>query len=380
MSLTDNIKAEAEALGFFLYGVTHPGQPPHLQQYKNWLEAGRHGQMAYLSRPDSVAKRADPSLILKECQSILSLGVLYSSPLYQPDTHQAGEIRGRVAAYAWGEDYHAVLPPRLERLAEKIAAILGRPIQHRRYTDTGPILERDLAQAAGLGWIGKNTCLISPHAGSFFFLAELLLNVEIEPDPPFLFDRCGTCRRCIEACPTGCILPDRTIDAGRCISYLTIENKSEIPIELRPQVGKWVFGCDICQEVCPWNLRFARPAGDPAFAPRPGISRPVLQDELKLTPRSFNQKFKASPILRARRRGYLRNVCVALGNQPDPDSVPILAEFLSSEPEALARSHAAWALGKIKTAAARQALDKSLKTETVTGALQEIRLALAGLP
>lgn len=380
MSINDDVKAEAQSLGFFLCGVTLLGKPPHLQQYQNWLEAGRHAGMDYLSRPEGVAKRADPSLNLKGCQSILSLGMLYSSPLHQPDAEVAREIRGRVAAYAWGADYHAVIPPRLEQLAEKISAILGRPIQHRRYTDTGPILERDLAQSAGLGWSGKNTCLISPQAGSFFFLAELFLDVEMEPDPPFPYDRCGTCRRCIEACPTECILPDRTIDAGRCISYLTIENKGEIPRDLRPQVGNWIFGCDVCQEVCPWNVRFAPAAGYPALTPRPEFLQPVLLEELRLTPHLFNQKFKDSPIQRARRRGYLRNVCVALGNQPDPELVPILTKVVLSEPEPLVRSHAAWALGKINTPAARHALGKALNTENEVSVLQEIRLVLSGLP
>jgi epoxyqueuosine reductase len=335
--------------------------------------------MAYLARLDAVAKRGDPGKVLEGCLSILSLGVLYTSPLQLPSDQQAtGGGRGRVAAYAWGEDYHTVLPPRLERLAQKISAMLEHPIRQRHYTDTGPILERDLAQAAGLGWIAKNTCLISPDAGSFFFLAELMLDVEIEPDPAFPYDRCGSCRRCIEACPTACILPDRTIDATRCISYLTIENKGPIPPELRPQVGNWIFGCDVCQEVCPWNLRFAPTAGDPAFAPRPGFPNPILRDELKLAPGEFNLKFKNSPILRARRRGYLRNVCVALGNQPDAGSVPDLVLILESELEPLVRSHAAWALGRIHNAATRVALEKSLKAEMDVHVLVEIREALAG--
>ena len=379
MSLTtDDIKAEAYNLGFLLAGVTLPHQPPHLAAYKRWLDSGRHGQMAFLSRPDSVQRRQNPRLIMPECQSILSLALLYSSPLDRPDEQQAAEIRGQVAAYAWGEDYHLIIPPRLNLLAEKISEILSRPILQRSYTDTGPVLEHDLAQQAGLGWIGKNTCLISPNFGSFFFLSELFLDIEIEPDQPFLFDRCGSCQRCIQVCPTHCILPNRTIDATRCISYLTIENKGAIPVELRPQVGNWIFGCDICQEECPWNLRFAPTVGDPAFADHVDIQQPVLRKELQLTARTFNQKFKHSPILRARRRGYLRNVCVALGNQPDSDSVPDLAGILQTEPEPLIRLHAAWALGKIDTPAAHSALEKILNTEDDPGVLQEIQQVLAG--
>ncbi len=376
MSHTDDIKAEAENLGFFLSGVGEPGKPAHFPQFENWLGSGRQGSMDYLARPESLAKRGNPGLVFAGVRSILSLGVLYSSPLNQPGERQSAEIRGRVAAYAWGEDYHAVLPPRLDRLAHKGEAILGKRVQQRRYTDTGPILERDLAMSAGMGWIGKNTCLISPSSGSFFFLAELLLDVELEPDPPFPYDRCGSCRRCIDACPTACILPDRTIDATRCISYLTIENKGTIPTELRPQMGNWVFGCDVCQEVCPWNLRFAPPAGDPAFAPRPNIPHPVLQNELKLDSPAFNQKFKDSPILRARRRGYLRNVCMALGNQPDSGNIPALADVLENEPEPLIRSHAAWALGRIATQVARKTLEIRLLVETEPIVRMEIQQAL----
>jgi epoxyqueuosine reductase len=186
-------------------------------------------------------------------------------------------------------------------------------VPNRYYTDTGPLLERDLAQRAGLGWIGKNTCLINPKQGSYFLLAEILLGLELEPDPPFTTDHCGTCTRCIEACPTECILPDRTIDARRCISYLTIELKDDIPEELRPLLGEWVFGCDVCQMVCPWN-RFASPEGDAAFSPRPGRANPEPDPRAGADPEAFNRKFKNSPVKRAKRRGYLRNVAVATGN------------------------------------------------------------------
>jgi len=263
---------------------------------------------------------------------------------------------GRVAAYAWGRDYHLILPERLEALASFIENLVGYPVPHRAYTDTGPILERDLAQQAGLGWIGKNTCLIHPRLGSYFLLAELLLGLELEPDPPFAADRCGSCTRCIEACPTGAILPDRTLDTRRCIAYLTIELKGAIPEELRPSLGNWVFGCDICQMVCPWN-RFASPEGDPAFAPRPGVRRPDLLTELALTPPEFNRKFKDSPIQRAKRRGYLRNVAVALGNLRAQNSeFSENSEFLAlaaleraaQDDEPLIREHASWAIEQKK--------------------------------
>ncbi len=378
MSLKDNIMAEAGSLGFSLAGVSRPEAPPHFPAFMRWLEQDRHGEMAYLARPESVRRRKDPGLILPGAQTILSLAVLYSSPALAPGSQQAGEIRGRVAAYAWGKDYHLVIPPRLDALAGKIARMLGRPAGkgQKRYTDTGPILERDWGQQAGLGWIGKNTCLISPSLGSNFFLAELLVDEAIEPDPPFAFDRCGSCQRCIQACPTRCILPDRTIDARRCISYLTIEKKGEIPLDLRPQMGNWVFGCDVCQEVCPWNLRFAPQNGDPAFEPRPEAAAPALLQDLRLTPEGFNRKFKDSPIQRSRRRGYLRNVCVALGNQGDASAIPALSGVLETEPEPLVRRHAAWALARIGTQAARWSLEKALNFESDPEVVSEIRQAL----
>jgi epoxyqueuosine reductase len=230
-------------------------------------------------------------------------------------------------------------------LSAFIGQLAGNPVPHRWYTDTGPILERDLAQLAGLGWIGKNTCLINPKAGSYFLLAEILLGIELEPDPPFTADRCGTCNRCIEACPTGCILPNRTLDARRCISYLTIENKGEIPTDLRPQMGNWVFGCDVCQMVCPWN-RFAANEYDRGLAPYPGLTGLDLRADLTLTPQGFNQKFKESPVQRARRRGYLRNVAIALGNSGNPAGIPILEKALQDD-EPLVRQYAGWALKQI---------------------------------
>ncbi|RME89824.1 MAG: tRNA epoxyqueuosine(34) reductase QueG, partial [Anaerolineae bacterium] len=293
-SLKEEILAEAHRLGFALAGVTTPDPPPHITTFERWLEANRHGDMAYLAEARARARRADPRRILPECRSILVLAISYPNPLTAPQP-QGQPPHGRVAAYAWGEDYHLVLPERLKSLVAFIEHRIGHPVPNRWYTDTGPILERDLAQRAGLGWIGKNTCLIHPRIGSYFFLAEVLLGIELEPDPPFHADRCGRCTRCIEACPTQAILPDRTLDARRCISYLTIERKTEIPTDLRSLLGEWVFGCDICQMVCPWN-RFAPPQGDAAFAPRPGVPRPSLIEELALTPESFNRKFRHSPL------------------------------------------------------------------------------------
>jgi epoxyqueuosine reductase len=344
-TLTLTIKNEARRLGFALVGVTLPAPPQHLSAFERWLAEGRHGTMAYLANETSRARRADPRLILPECQSILVLGTPYHPPA-RPSIYgesERGGPQGGIAAYAWGKDYHLVLPERMKQLVAFIEEQAGRPVPNRWYTDTGPILERDLAQRAGLGWIGKNTCLIHPRLGSTFFLSEILLGLELDPDPPFDTDQCGTCTRCLDACPTQCILPDRTLDACRCISYLTIENKGEIPEDLRTQMGHWIFGCDVCQQVCPWN-RFA-PEADPAFEKL--IPLRSLTEELALTPEAFNRTFKDSPVQRAKRRGYLRNVSVALGNLGDESALPALESALE-DPEPLVREHAAWAIQTIK--------------------------------
>ena len=388
-SLTESVKAEARRLGFQLVGVTTPDPPAHLDFYARWLEAGYHGEMAYLASERARQRRADPRLLLPGCRSILVLGVRYPSPdsaanAADDDPAETGP-RGRVASYAWGDDYHSALPGRLEALADFIAAQVGRPVAHRSYTDSGPLLERELAQRAGLGWIGKNTCLIHPRLGSYFLLAELLLEVELLPDSPFQADRCGSCTRCLEACPTGCILPDRTLDARRCISYLTIELRGAIPMELRPQVGEWVFGCDICQQVCPWNQRFASPEGDPAFNPRPGLPRPDLAEEIALSQGDFSRKFKSSPLKRAKRGGYLRNIAVALGNAiatgnaAEPAGIPALVGALQSDPDPQVRGHAAWALGRIGGEAARLALERALEVEVDESVRGEIYSALGSL-
>lgn len=372
MSLKQAIKQEAHRLGFELVGVTSPDPPPHFAAYEAWLQAGRQAEMAYLATERARQRRGDPRQILPECRSILVLGIHYPPP--QSQSSPPG--RGQVAAFAWSDDYHDLLPPRLQALVAFIEAQTGGPVPNRYYTDTGPILERDLAQRAGLGWIGKNTCLIHPHRGSYFLLAEVLLGIDLDPDPAFTPDHCGSCTRCLQACPTSCILPDRTIDSKRCISYLTIELKGPIPADLRPSLGSWVFGCDICQQVCPWNQRFASPAEDTIFTARPEAQQPDLKAELALTSQNFNRKFKGSPIKRTKRRGYLRNVAVALGNSGNPEAVPALARTLSEEPEALVRQHAAWALGQIGGPAARTVLTSSLADEQDPAVRDEIEAAL----
>ena len=345
-TLKQAILNETRRLGFLLAGVTTPDSPTHISAFENWINQGRHASMDYLASDRSRARRADPRLILPECKSILVLALPYADPKTAPVKASVNAVEGQIASYAWGNDYHLVISERLQALVAFVEEQVGHLIPNRWYTDTGPILERDLAQRAGLGWIGKNTCLINPHHGSYFLLAEILLGIELEPDPPFQTDQCGTCTRCIEACPTQCILPDRTIDARRCISYLTIELKENVPTDLRSFMGNWIFGCDICQTVCPWN-RFAASDGDPALAPREDVPHPNLIRELELTSEEFNRKFNNSPVKRAKYRGYLRNAAIALGNSENPSGVPMLKKALDhSEP--MVREHAAWALDRIE--------------------------------
>jgi len=336
--LTQLIKDKARQLGLILAGVADSEPLTHYDIFDNWLMQGHHATMDYLASERSRTRRADPKQILPECKSILILALPY-----QPVAYHLQPATLRMASYALGSDYHEIIPPRLQQIVTFIEEQVGHPVPNRYYTDTGPILERELARRAGLGWIGKNSMLIHPKIGSTFFIAEILLGIELEPDEEVITDHCGTCTRCLDACPTDCILPNRTIDARRCISFLTIENKGAIPADLREQMGNWFFGCDICQQVCPWN-RFSPPA-DPTF--KPSIPLPMRTSDLLLSSSEFNQRFKHSPIQRARRRGYLRNLAVAVGNSGSQEDIPYL-EKASQDEEPLVREHAQWAKEQIK--------------------------------
>lgn len=351
VALTAAVKQEARRLGFELVGVTTPDPPPHLDTFLRWLDAGRHGTMEYLAGERSRSRRADPAAILPGCRSIVVVGMRHALPADAPGP--------RLAAYAAGDDYHLVVLPKLEQLMHFLGPLAAPALSYRLYTDTGPILERDLAQRAGLGWIGKNTCLIHPRHGSYFLLAEAFLTVSLEPDDPITVDHCGSCTRCLEACPTECILPDRTLDARRCISYLTIENRGPIPHELRPAIGDWLFGCDICQQVCPWNERFARAPFEKELTPRERESVPDAAGYLE-----GQTSLKGSPTARARKVGMARNAAVVLGNRGAVQDVEALAKALASHAEPLVRAHAAWALGEIGGEAAAAHLRHAAEVET----------------
>jgi epoxyqueuosine reductase len=361
-------------------GVTRPHPSHHLRFYERWLAEGRHGEMGYLARPDAVARRADLRGTLAAVRSVVMVGMNYLP-------HGAAEEAvdpsvGVIARYARGRDYHRVIKGRLLALLERVAGHARAPVAGRAYVDTGPLLERELAARAGLGWFGKNTMLIHPRRGSWFFLGALLLDVELEPDAPLDADHCGTCTRCLDACPTGALLgrdPSGApvMDARRCISYLTIEQRGPIPPSLRPAIGNRIYGCDICQEVCPFNgPKFARGSAEADFAPRARMDRAELTELMAMDDEAWDRFSRGSAVRRAGRAGFLRNVAVALGNRGEPDAAPALVRALD-DPEPLVRGHAAWALGRIGTESARAALVCRLAEERDDGVREEIEEALA---
>ena len=337
----ERIREYAQKLGFTLAGFIKPGKAISYPKFLRWIEADRHAGMEYLARPDAIYKRSDTSLVFGETGTIIVLAYPIPSSISK-DFNTPPVGHGRVAAYAWGRDYHDVIPAKTAKLAERISELAGRPIKSKTYTDTGPILERGLAAQAGLGWIGKNSCLIHPQIGSFFLLASMHLDLDLAPDEQTIHDHCGSCTRCIQACPTQCILPDRTLDAAKCISYLTIENKEMIPSELTSGLALNVFGCDICQVVCPWNIRFADQTIDRDLIPDEPTRSLDLAALSRITPQEFNKKFKYSPIKRAKRRGMIRNAIANLS--PDPSHRKLISLSLDDD-DALVRSSACQALG-----------------------------------
>jgi epoxyqueuosine reductase len=374
--LSLEIKAEAQRLGFELVGFSPVKLPPHEQSFAEWLRQGFSGEMEYMKRTEEL--RRDPHRLVPWAVSIISVGMNYHTPFPRPAA--ASDPRGRISRYAWGDDYHEIMRTKLELLLETIRGMYNGTVEGKAFVDSGPVLERGFAGVAGLGWIGKNTQLISPRRGSWFFLGELFLSLPLAYDRP-IRDRCGKCDLCLKACPTGAFLGPYVLDARRCISYLTIELKGFIPRYLRPLIGNHIFGCDICQEVCPYNVR-ARPTKEQAFAPREGLYAPDLIFLLSLDEAQFRRIFRGSPILRAKRKGFLRNVAVALGNSKSREAVPALIRALNDE-EALVRGHVAWALGQIGSCRGIRASEKTLRVEsdpTVRVEIEEAIREATGLP
>jgi epoxyqueuosine reductase len=399
-NLGDRIRDKALGLGFEAVGFAPLRPSDHAAFYQDWLARGRHGDMAYLARPDAVAARLDPTDRWPELRSAVVVAHHYATST-SPSPSDAGT--GVIARYARGRDYHRVVKNKLVALLRFIEGETGETLPAARaYVDTGPVLERELARRAGLGWFGRNTMLIDPQRGSYFFLGSLLLPFKLVYDAPFEADRCGTCTACLEACPTGALLGRDengapVLDARLCISYLTIEHRGLIPRELRPAIMNRVYGCDICQEVCPYTRKFSRPSSEPAFTARgpgeapfgvqleagpprshPGTASPSLIEllETALDEEAWDSFSRGSAIRRSGRAGFARNVCVGLGNWGSPEAVPVLSRALS-DPEPLVRAHAAWALGRVGSAEGREALWSRLPVEADESVGGELDAALA---
>ncbi len=382
-SLAQRITEQTLELGFSAAGIA-PAEPgEHLPFYQRWLAAGYHGEQSYLARPDRLARRQDLHLIMPGVQSLVVVGLHYwPGP---PPPKAADPEYGRISCYAQDPDYHTLMLTMLEALLQRIKVEIGQHVGGRAYVDSGPLLERDHAVRAGLGFVGKNCCLIQPRLGSWLFLGQLLLDIALEPAVPGRMPGCGTCTRCLDACPTGALVRPYTLDSRRCISYLTTALKGSIPRALRPLIGNRVFGCDACQAACPWN-RFARPvspaaaidprqAGEsPGIAARPLRARPLLE-LIALSEDGFQDRYGRTPIGHIKRERFLRNVTVALGNWGSPEAAPGLEEAMA-DPSALVRSHAAWALGQIGTAQALAVLERARPRETNPGVAEEIDLAM----
>ncbi len=349
--ISDLIKSAALSLGFNLAGIAPVEQFGELDYFPEWIAAGHHGEMRYLeSRTDGgELKRSSIQRAAPWAKSVIVCALNYNTD--QPYSTEFNDpTRGWISRYAWGQrDYHDVILPKLRELENKIQEVANEPnARFWSYVDTGPIVERVLAQHAGIGWVGKNTCIINQELGSWLFLGVILTSIEIAPDLPAP-DRCGTCTRCLQACPTDAFLDAYKLDASKCISYLTIEKRGSLPEDLRQGMQNHVFGCDICQDVCPWNNRTNRPAAitsKPEFQPRPALVNPSLEKLTTLTEEDFRELFRASPIKRTKRTGIRRNAVVAMGNSGNKRFVPLLQRLAEDEDPVVAE-HARWALDRL---------------------------------
>jgi epoxyqueuosine reductase len=340
-----DVKREAMALGFDLCGVAPAGDFPELQFLREWLARGFAGRMDYMHR--TADRRADVREVMPTARSVVSLATIYNADRPYSNERADGSTAA-LARYAWGDDYHVVIEQRLQALVDRLREIAGDSFLARAYVDTGPVQERVYAQYAGLGWIGKNTCLINEEIGSWTFLSVIICNVPLDPDPPAL-DQCGTCARCLDACPTGALVDPGVLDATRCLSYLTIELKGAIPEEHREAIGRHAYGCDICQEVCPWNLTPATGrTDDGCWQPRPGLDRPRLLDLWERSDDELRTLLKGSAMKRAGVTRLRRNLAVAIGNSADPTAASSLAR--QTEPTAvdpLVAEHVRWATERL---------------------------------
>lgn len=375
--LTRLVKQRAREAGLSVAAVTSATTfPETLAVLRERIAAGHLEGLDWFT-PERAAESCDPHILLEEASSIVSVGVAYWGK--DPGKPDDGVPRGRISRYARGTDYHRLLPDRLRALHAMIEEDVGHQVQARFLTDHARIVDRAVAARAGLGWYGKNACIIVPGHGSWVMLAELLLDLDLEPDAP-LDHNCGRCQICLNRCPTGAIVAPYTINAPSCISFQTIENQGAIPRHLRSQIGDWVFGCDVCQEVCPYTGAAADDP-DPAFLPRDlENAYPSLHGLLAMSAHTFRQRYRGTAVLRARRSGMARNAAVVLGNIGTEDDVGPLVTTLLGHDVPLVRGHAAWALGKLGGSAAQTGLQVAWQRERDPDARAEIALALEGAP
>ena len=342
MSLEALIKAEAISLGFAFCGFSRADTPPHYETFLDWINAGHHAEMDYMARPNALEARYDPSRLLPGCQTVISLAASYPAPV---DSHQRLPNQGVIAAYALLPDYHVILRAALEQLVRNIAQLTDQSFFYFICVDTAPILEKDYAQQSGLGWIARNSLLTSPTNGSWLFLCELLVSLPLKPDKPLINSDCADCHRCQMACPTKAILPNRTIDSRRCLSYLTIEHRGPIPSAFRPLLGQRIFGCDTCQTICPSNQKTTNIA--PFFDQSQHLEpHPDLLELFLLTEVEFKSRFANTPVLRTKFQGFRRNVAIALGNARLELAKPALMDCAANETDAVVREAAQWALSQ----------------------------------
>lgn len=349
--ITQRLRDMALESGFDLFGIAPAAEAPRATGFRRWIDAGYHADMLWLER--NAARRLDPRHVVPGARSVLMVGFSYfvETP---PRGLWDDPLRGRIARYAWGVDYHDLLLPKLLELKALLMKEASGGVECKAYIDTGPLLEKSWAEEAGLGFIGKNTLLIHPAGGSFYFLGGIITNQELESDTRADYGdsvlrggSCGACRRCVDICPTHAFPAPYILDSARCISYLTIERKVAIPEPMRPLLGNWIFGCDACQEICPWVKRYSKPASTRFLSFDPVRHAPDLQDLMGLNDAAFRQRYRGTPIMRAKRRGLLRNAAVALGNSGQPEVLPVLRKA-ADDPEPMIREHAQWAIARLE--------------------------------
>ncbi|HLE25514.1 MAG TPA: tRNA epoxyqueuosine(34) reductase QueG [Thermodesulfobacteriota bacterium] len=365
-AVSKSIKEKALEIGFDLIGISPVDSFPENQFYKEWLARGFAGEMKYMEKEPE--KRENIRKILPDARSVVSCGLNYNTN-YPYSMNETDQEKGWISRYAWGDDYHDIMKKKLQILLESIKANSPQEIKARVYVDTGPVLERVYGKYSGIGWFGKNTCLINQKVGSWIFVGEIITNIELDYDNTAP-DRCGTCTRCIDACPTGALLEPYVLDSRRCISYLTIEYRGMIPLEHRDKTGNNIFGCDICQDVCPWNRR-AKVTDESSFKPRDGLYNPDLASLSQLTEKDFRRAFKGNPIKRAKGNGLLRNIVVAMGNSGLKDFIPYLEESLKDK-DPIVRAHSAWALSKLEGEDSYNTLSNHFEVESDSIVREEI--------